>query len=162
MSPVKVFSSRLALRRSALGLAAILALVSGRAMAQRPLGIDVSHYQGTINWSSVKAAGIEFAWAKATEGSATGDTYFTANETGAKVAGVPIGAYHFAHPELHAPDVEAAQFWNTAKNYIQSGGDYVQPMVGMEAFSGLGGARSLSDWGHPMGNIHVSHPGVPR
>ena len=32
-----------------------------------PPGIDVSHYQGTINWASVKAAGIQFAYIKATE-----------------------------------------------------------------------------------------------
>ena len=38
----------------------------GRALAQRPLGIDVSSYQETVNWTSVKGAGITFAWAKAT------------------------------------------------------------------------------------------------
>jgi GH25 family lysozyme M1 (1,4-beta-N-acetylmuramidase) len=33
-----------------------------------PSGIDVSHYQGTINWNNVKAKGISFAFIKATEG----------------------------------------------------------------------------------------------
>jgi GH25 family lysozyme M1 (1,4-beta-N-acetylmuramidase) len=139
-------------------LVCIVALVGFQnAMAQRPKGIDVSHYQGSINWVSVKAAGIEFAWAKATEGSATGDAFFTANQTGAKAAGVPIGAYHFAHPELHAPAVEAAHFWNTAKNYLQGGGYYVQPMLDMESFSGLVGATSFSDWANQWCNIIVSN-----
>jgi len=126
-------------------------------IAQRPLGIDVSHYQGSINWSSVKAAGIEFAWAKASEGTGTGDAYFTANESGAKAAGVPIGAYHFAHPELHAPADEAAHFWITAKDYIKGGGDYIQPMLDMESFSGLVGASSFSDWANQWCNIIVSN-----
>jgi GH25 family lysozyme M1 (1,4-beta-N-acetylmuramidase) len=34
-------------------------------------GIDVSHYQGTINWNTVKANGVQFAFIKATEGSST-------------------------------------------------------------------------------------------
>jgi len=33
-----------------------------RLMAARPLGIDVSSYQGNITWPSVAAAGISFAW----------------------------------------------------------------------------------------------------
>jgi GH25 family lysozyme M1 (1,4-beta-N-acetylmuramidase) len=31
-------------------------------------GVDVSHYQGTINWSTVKSNGVSFAYIKATEG----------------------------------------------------------------------------------------------
>ena len=45
-----------------------LFLTTGVALAQKPVGIDVSHYQLTINWTSVKSAGIAFAWAKATDG----------------------------------------------------------------------------------------------
>ncbi|MSU59477.1 MAG: hypothetical protein EXS35_15120 [Pedosphaera sp.] len=125
--------------------------------AQRPLGIDVSHYQASINWSSVAASGITFAWTKATEGTGTVDAYFTINEANANAAGVPIGAYHFAHPELHSPDVEAAHFWNNAKNYIKSTGDYIMPMLDMESFSGLVGASSFSDWANQWCNIIVSN-----
>jgi hypothetical protein len=42
-------------------------------------GIDVSHCQGTINWQAVAAAGTVFAYAKATEGLGSPDTYFAAN-----------------------------------------------------------------------------------
>src|ERR1039458_4284516 len=68
--------------------------------AQRPLGVDVSSYQGgSINWTSVKNTGVSFAWAKATEGLTVNDTTITNNEVNAAAAGVLIGAYHFAHPK---------------------------------------------------------------
>lgn len=60
-------------------------------------GIDVSHWQGTIDWNKVKAAGIEFAIIKA-GGSDAGtytDSKWEANYKGAKAAGIPIGAYFF-------------------------------------------------------------------
>ncbi len=60
-------------------------------------GIDVSHWQGTIDWDRVKAAGIKFAIIKA-GGSDAGfytDSKWEANYTGAKSAGIPIGAYYF-------------------------------------------------------------------
>jgi len=53
-------------------------------MAARPLGIDVSSYQGTITWPSVAGAGISFAWAKATEGTGYQDAYFVGNQNNGK------------------------------------------------------------------------------
>lgn len=58
-------------------------------------GIDVSHYQGTINWQQVKAAGIVFAFIKATEGTTFVDNLFLHNWQTAKAFGVARGAYHF-------------------------------------------------------------------
>ena len=60
-------------------------------------GVDVSKYQGDIDWRAVHASGTKFAWIKATEGGDRFDEYFTANWNGAKAAGVPRGAYHFAY-----------------------------------------------------------------
>lgn len=60
-------------------------------------GIDVSHWQGTIDWNKVKEAGIQFAIIKA-GGSDDGfytDSKWEANYKGAKAAGIPIGAYYF-------------------------------------------------------------------
>lgn len=60
-------------------------------------GIDVSHWQGNIDWNKVKKAGIEFAIIKA-GGSDAGfytDSKWEANYKGAKAAGIPIGAYYF-------------------------------------------------------------------
>lgn len=62
-------------------------------------GIDVSHWQGNINWSQVKNSGIEFAFTKATEGVDFTDSKFHTNMAGAAAADVLIGPYHFARPE---------------------------------------------------------------
>lgn len=59
------------------------------------MGIDVSTYQGTIDWERVKNAGNSFAFAKATEGIHTVDTTFAANWAGMQAAGISRGAYHF-------------------------------------------------------------------
>lgn len=80
-------------------------------------GIDVSHYQndaGPINWSSVKASGIDFVLIKATENNSV-DPYFIKNITDAQAAGLHTGAYHF----LRAGDAlaQANLFLSTVKPY---------------------------------------------
>ncbi|MFC6790413.1 GH25 family lysozyme [Methylobacterium komagatae] len=58
-------------------------------------GIDISKWQGPVDWASVRAAGTQFAFIKATEGGDHVDERFRANWDGAAAAGVPRGAYHF-------------------------------------------------------------------
>lgn len=60
-------------------------------------GIDVAKYQGEIDWQAVKAAGVGFAFIKATEGADRMDDRFQANWAGARAAGIPRGAYHFSY-----------------------------------------------------------------
>ena len=60
-------------------------------------GIDVSKYQGDIDWPRVKSSGLQFAYIKATEGGDHVDEKFQANWNGAKSAGIPRGAYHFVY-----------------------------------------------------------------
>ncbi len=60
-------------------------------------GIDVSKYQGTIDWSAVASSGVKFVWIKASEGGDHADERFQANWEGAKQAGIPHGAYHFVY-----------------------------------------------------------------
>ena len=60
-------------------------------------GIDVSKFQGEIDWNAVADSGVKFAWIKATEGGDRADQRFQANWSGAKAAGVPHGAYHFVY-----------------------------------------------------------------
>ena len=74
----------------------VLTAVSRHAVAQPFIsGIDVSRWQGNVNWNSAKSAGIEFAFAKATEGVNYVDGQFHNNMQGATAAGVMIGPYHF-------------------------------------------------------------------
>jgi lysozyme len=61
-------------------------------------GIDVSHYQGAVGWAEVRQAGIEFAFAKATDGLTWTDPQFAVNWPGMQAAGVLRGAYHFFEP----------------------------------------------------------------
>ena len=58
------------------------------------LGIDVSHYQGQIDWVKVAESGVKFAWIKATEGDSMGDPMFSANWRGAVANDIPFGLYH--------------------------------------------------------------------
>ncbi len=59
-------------------------------------GIDVSHWDGDIDWVKAKSSGnVEFAFIKATEGTSFIDDKFKKNWAGAKAAGVPRSAYHF-------------------------------------------------------------------
>src|SRR5690348_14694718 len=58
-------------------------------------GIDVSHYQGTVDWAKVAGSGRKFGIVKATEGTGYIDSSFAANWSAMKKAGVLRSAYHF-------------------------------------------------------------------
>lgn len=75
----------------------------------RTLGIDVSHYQGNVNWHKVAASAVRFAFAKATEGSTLVDDTFSKNWFGIQNAGLFRGAYHFGHPGGD-PETQAVKF----------------------------------------------------
>ena len=123
-----------------------LAVAPASVQAQRPLGIDVSDYQGTVTWTSVKAAGISFAWAKATEGTSVGQATFVNNENNGKAAGVYMGAYHYAHPELNSAGSEASYFWSVAGSYILADGKTLMPMLDIEGSAFNVGSSALSAW----------------
>jgi lysozyme len=72
-------------------------------------GVDVSHFQGAVDWSAVAAAGVRFAFVKATDGVDGVDPRFAENWAGAKDAGILRGAYHFFRPALDAQR-QAAHF----------------------------------------------------
>ena len=74
-------------------------------------GIDVSNWQGTIDWDAVKADGISFAIAKATEGTNFVDPFFARNWSEMKRVGIMRGAYHYARPALNAANSEADFFY---------------------------------------------------
>jgi lysozyme len=112
-------------------------------------GIDVSHWQGAINWQAVKNAGIRFAFAKATEGTTFVDSRFAYNLREMKRVGIVRGAYHFARPSTPlASDAaaEAGHFVRTVKN--ANGGTTsgcLQLALDIEVTGGLGSA-SLWSW----------------
>ncbi len=62
-------------------------------------GIDVSKWQGEINWKKVADAGYKFANIRVSNGTAL-DSYFAKNRAGAKANGIIVGAYHFFQPDI--------------------------------------------------------------
>lgn len=61
-------------------------------------GVDVSTYQGTVNWGSVKASGHVFGFARISDGLTHKDATFAPNWHSMKTAGVVRGAYQFFRP----------------------------------------------------------------
>ncbi|KAF7326108.1 Secreted hydrolase [Mycena kentingensis (nom. inval.)] len=76
----------------------------------QPQGIDVSDHQSSINWATVKANGVAFAYIKATEGSTFISPTFSSQYTGATNAGLIRGGYHFAHPDTSSGATQAKFF----------------------------------------------------
>ncbi|MFC1415567.1 GH25 family lysozyme [Streptacidiphilus cavernicola] len=84
------------------------AAVTPAAVPQLP-GIDVSSYQGNINWTAV-APHIDFSYAKASEGTYNTNPDFTNQYNGPYNAGVIRGSYHFAIPNNSSGSVQADYF----------------------------------------------------
>lgn len=79
--------------------------------------IDVSDWQGKINWAKVKAAGIHGAIIRYADGT-TLDKRFAENMTGAKKAGLHIGSYIFSRAKTIAEaQKEATRLYNACKSY---------------------------------------------
>jgi lysozyme len=103
--------------------------------SSRLTGIDVSHYQGHVNWGAVRGAGCAFAFAKATEGAGDTDPFFATNWAGMKAAGLLRGAYHFFRSEQDAAQ-QAAHFLST----VQLGTGDLPPVLDIEIADGVSGA----------------------
>lgn len=59
-------------------------------------GIDVSEWQGNIDWAQVKKSGIDFAFVRISYGANRLDKTYDANMTKAELAGVPVGTYVYS------------------------------------------------------------------
>ncbi|MBQ8824054.1 MAG: glycoside hydrolase family 25 protein, partial [Ruminococcus sp.] len=83
-------------------------------------GIDVSTYQGLIDWNKAKADGLEFGIMRAGYGkyASQEDRYFKTNMKNAKAAGVPCGAYWFSYALTPQEAIqEADAFYTVIKDY---------------------------------------------
>lgn len=112
-------------------------------------GIDVSRYQGAIDWEEVKAMEIKnvkigFSFIKATEGADDEDKRFSRNWKEAKKTGVTRGAYHFFNP--YRSGKEQAQ--NFIETVVLSKGD-LPPVLDVEqvgSTSKLQLQQRVEDW----------------
>lgn len=97
------------------------------------LGLDCSKYQVDINWAKAKAAGIEFAYVKITEGT-TGhedNLYNLKNRVlSAQKNGVKVGYYHFARPgNVAEPEADANEEAQNVLGHIAYLPNVVLPLV---------------------------------
>jgi GH25 family lysozyme M1 (1,4-beta-N-acetylmuramidase) len=106
-------------------------------------GIDVSHWQGTIDWSGVAYAGKAFAIMKATEGQTYLDSKYAWNHAYARAYGIRVGAYHFANPSTSANDAVLEADWFVQNMAIRAGD--LNPALDLETSGGLGTA-ALQAW----------------
>lgn len=91
-------------------------------------GIDASTFQRVIDWGAVKQSGkVQFAFARATDGSTYVDDQFERNHDVAKERGIPIGAYHFFRYG-DDPVVQAKAFLEVTKGRLGT----LLPMIDVE------------------------------
>ena len=99
----------------------------------RAKGLDVSHFQGTINWDEVKRSGFDFVYIKATGGITYRDPRFHINWHGARQAGMLKGAYHFFYAR-DEPLAQANNFLETVGSLSKSG---LPPALDFEILDGV-------------------------
>ncbi len=107
------------------GLSNLVVVPATNPVNSWAVGADVYTGNGTINWFTVKATGLNFAFAKASEGVSFTDSQYVNNMVNAKAAGILIGSYHFAHPldntGTNGAVAEAQHFLAVAGPYITNG-----------------------------------------
>lgn len=98
-------------------------------------GIDVSKYQGRIEWPAVASSSVRFVIMRATLGNRYRDERYAQNVAGATANGLVVGAYHFAKPSLGLRDArgEADHFLRVTR----VGAGDVLPVLDIEETGGL-------------------------
>lgn len=104
-------------------------------------GIDVSHYQGTIDWAQVaRGNNISYAYMKATEGATYVDDTYTYNIREARRAGLSVGSYHFYRPNVSPEE----QFENMVSN-IKANEQDLAPIIDIEHRGNVSEGRFIAD-----------------
>ena len=94
----------------------------------RPVhGVDISRWQGKVDWAALRDGGTRFAFIKATEGGDHIDPRFAENWEGARNAGVLRGAYHFVY-WCRPAEEQAAWF----RRNVQPEADALPPVLDAE------------------------------
>jgi lysozyme len=99
-------------------------------------GIDVSYYQGTIQWDRVKNAGIRFAFIRISDGLTNRDAMFDRNWASAADAGVRRGVYQYFRPDENA----VAQADLVIEAMLLDGGE-LPPVIDLETTGGKSPAQ---------------------
>ena len=106
-------------------------------------GIDISHWNGSVDFAKVKAAGRHFVIAKATEGNTITDSMYAHNEAAAMAAGLKFTGYHYARPSSVSGDAT-----NEADHFVSVLGlkrGMLTPVLDLEVTGGLS-VSGLQGW----------------
>jgi lysozyme len=128
------------------GIAGVGAFVAAppAAAANQLHGIDVSNWQGGVDWGAVRRSGRVFAFAKATEGVSFVDRTLAANRQGMAQAGLLLhGFYHFARPDRNSAAAEANHFLQTIGGRLGPGEVAV---LDLEVAAGPGVGNWAAEW----------------
>ena len=107
-------------------------------------GVDVSEYQGEVDWDRIKDQGISFAFIKATEGSKSKDEYFDRNFEKLKNMDMLLGVYHFFSFETEGEE-QAQNYINTV-GYIENDDSIFIPIIDVEYYSYYEKAKPYKEW----------------
>jgi lysozyme len=109
-------------------------------------GVDVSSSDGIVNWKAIWRAGHRFAYVKASEGLTWHDPRFLENWSGAGLAGLLRGAYHYARPQPDRTGEEEAAFFCSVLGRVGAARlGQLPPALDLEVSQGLGPAET-HDW----------------
>lgn len=91
-------------------------------------GIDVSHYQGSIDWDAVvNGTPISYAYLKATEGASLVDDTYERNLSEARRVGLSVGSYHF-----YRPNVDWKQQFDNMTSVVKLESQDLVPIIDIE------------------------------
>ena len=105
-------------------------------------GVDVSHYQGTIDWTKVHTS-KNFAYAKATEGTSYTDSEFATYWPAMQSAGIPRGAYHFFRASKDGK-AQADYFANALLSHGFNASTDLAPMLDLEVTDGVSASTVIT------------------
>ncbi len=116
-------------------------------------GIDISTYQGTIDYAKVKAAGKRFVVAKTSEGIGFTDPKWQLNKANAMAAGLAVTGYHFARPDGNPTKAVAEADWFVSQLALQPG--MLVPALDLEV-AGTLSVAALQAWvGAWLGEVYA-------
>ncbi len=104
-------------------------------------GIDVSHYQGNINWDAVAdGTPISYVYLKATEGASLVDDTYERNISEARRVGLSVGSYHF-----YRPNVEWEQQFENMVSVVRKEDQDLVPIIDIEHRGSVSAEAFITD-----------------
>jgi GH25 family lysozyme M1 (1,4-beta-N-acetylmuramidase) len=116
-------------------------------------GIDVSKWQGVIDWDQVAAAGIEFAFIRVSDGTGTYDSQFQRNWSEARRVGIIRGVYQFFRPNQD-PIAQANLLINEIGGAMAPGD--LPPVIDVEVGGGMSKSQVIARMGDWLDRVETA------